>query len=441
MARVIAALVSDGPTLGPAIWPGYRPDSIPMLVRFGEDGALLFGWLGTPPAGFEASAIPGALHRAGRDPSAANTSIELDYRAVAQFAAGSLDSAALRGLAAHEAFHAFQRTAARDGRRFGQGENAFLVTQYPVFDPDNDAGFFLELALLRDALLAPGREGAARFAREYVAARERRHRRLEARLAEFEQQAELNEGLAEYALVRARYADPADGAKRLAERLVELPSQIERSIRLRYYVTGAASAFLLDRLAGPEWKVALVRENRTLQDALAEATDFRSAEQELLARAGSRHRPEELAERAREGIDRLRSSRRAVTDSLLAQPGLRLVLAFGDRWTGLCGIDPQNLLPAGEGRFLHTRWVHLCSGDRIEGELTTGSVEDRQAGTWTAVIGPESAVTVRSAGERVRPGVEPVRLERVELSSPLATLRFAAARISRSSGELRIELP
>ncbi|MGE0554485.1 MAG: hypothetical protein AB7R55_13735, partial [Gemmatimonadales bacterium] len=39
VARVIGALVADGPTLGPAIWPDYRPDSIPMLVRFGDDGA------------------------------------------------------------------------------------------------------------------------------------------------------------------------------------------------------------------------------------------------------------------------------------------------------------------------------------------------------------------------------------------------------------------
>ena len=83
------------------------------------------------------------------------------------------------------------------------------------------------------------------LAREFLAVREWRHRTLGAELAEFEQVAELNEGLAEYTLVRslqlaARQHDFPDrlNAGQLATGkrtgLHELTEDVSRSIRLRF---------------------------------------------------------------------------------------------------------------------------------------------------------------------------------------------------------------
>ena len=43
--------------------------------------------------------------------------------------------AELLGTTVHEAFHVFERSVQRDDRKFGSGENSFLVSSYPVFDP------------------------------------------------------------------------------------------------------------------------------------------------------------------------------------------------------------------------------------------------------------------------------------------------------------------
>src|SRR6185503_8506378 len=109
-------------------------------------------------------------------------------------------------------------------------------------------------------------------------------RALGAELADFEQLAELNEGLAEYTLVRvlglaARQRDFPDraGAARLqTSKLSDLRSlteDVKLSIPLRYYATGPALGVLLDALGGggPGWKTQLISQNLTVQDALADA--------------------------------------------------------------------------------------------------------------------------------------------------------------------------
>src|SRR5256714_3367421 len=331
-----------GREMGDSIWPGFRPDTIPGIYVLPGQGTLVVVWNGDLPGGYTPvvadPANPGAPpHGIGwhpfADPSAASFATSLDGRNAAQVVVkDSDDVAALVGTTTHEAFHVFERAVRKPDKRFGAGENSFLVTSYPIFDAQNEAGWALEGRILAAALEGATTERRA-LARQFLAARESRHRALGADYAEFEQLAELNEGLAEYALVRAvdlaaRHRDFPDcaGARRLrAEKvaaLKRLTRETRLSLRLRFYQTGPALGLLLDALQGPKWKTRLVDDNLTVQDALADASAYRSAEVALRRAAETRFAMPALRAAADSGIAALRSRRRAPGDSPLNAPGV-----------------------------------------------------------------------------------------------------------------------
>ena len=428
-----------GREMGDSIWPGYRPDTIPVLYLLRGRGTLLLGWRGTLPPGFAPdSTAPNAGWQSAIDQGAANTAAELLGRGAAQVVVDTQSVASLVGLTTHEAFHVFERAARRQDRRFGQGENSFLVTSYPVFDPQNEAGMALEGQILAAALDARTKTSERSLARQFIAVRESRQRALGADLANFEQLAELNEGLAEYTLVRsvqlaARHPDFPDRAGadqiRMGKRvgLHKLTRDVTLSIRLRYYATGPALGELLDRLEGPAWKSRLVNQNLTVQDALADASGYRTVELASRRQAESTFVMAALRRSADSGVARLRTFRRAQVDSILAAPGILLVVTMESGSIGLCGIDPQNLLQAEHAVLLHTRWVQVCAGEALQATFNTPVVQDRNTQTLRAVIGADSTVKLTAAGESV------------SLESPLVSLRAAKANVSREGRVVTIK--
>jgi len=423
---VHSRVTSLGRTKGDSIWPGFRPDTIPVLYVLPGQGVLLRGWTGTPPAGFANGWLPVA------DRGAASTGTELEGRRVAQVVVSTQTDAELVGLTVHEAFHVFQAASRRSGKRFGQGENSFLVSSYPVFDATNEAGMALE-----GRILAAARDRASMraLAREFLAVRESRHRALGNDLAEFEQLAELNEGLAEYALLRAGELTGQHPA--FADRLAKLDSltgNTSLSIRLRYYSTGPAQAHLLDVLAGPSWKTRLIAEDLTLQDALAEAVGYREAERALKRRAHATFRMGAISAAADTSVAKLRAARRAQMDSILGAPGVLLVMTIEGRSFGLCGIDPQNLLQVDQGVLLHTRWVQPCAGDALQSTFNTPLVQDRNAGSLRAVVGPDSTLRLtvgRGQATELRDGTRLENAVDVTLESPLFSVHAGKADIVR----------
>jgi hypothetical protein len=346
----------------------------------------------------------------------------------------------------------FERSVRRDDRKFGSGENAFLVSSYPVFAPANEAGWALEGRLLARALAAGSRAELRRRAQEFTAAREARHRALGGDYAEFEVMADLNEGLAEYTLVRSLElaagdaGSPwrADAGREVARHralLDSLTTDVRQSLRLRFYTTGPAMGLILDRLAGPGWRADLVRRDLTLQEALAEASGYRDRERALLGGAARAVDTAALGRDARSAVSRLRAIRRAQVDSVLALAGLTVVLRAdslpGGRF-GLCGIDPQNLLQVDSAVLLHTRWVSLC-GTGLTAEFTTAAVQNRAAGTFTAVIGAADSVRVSAGGSPValRDG-ESVTQADVKVEAPGLSLQAARAVMVRRGALLEI---
>ena len=428
--------------MGDSIWPGFRPDTIPVLYVVAGQGTLLLGWRESLPPGFlPIDGLQGAGWKSSADPGAASTGTELAGRPTAQVVfTDSLSIASLVGLTFHEAFHVFEATSKKPGRKFGQGENAFLVTSYPVFDPQNESGMALEGRILEAADRASGKERKRTLARQFLAVRESRHRALGAELAQFEQLAELNEGLAEYTLVRsvqlaARQRNFPDrlGATQLAggkrSTLHKLTEDTTLSIRLRFYVTGPALGMLLDALAGPVWKTRLIEQDQTVQDALADASGYRSQEVTLRRQAESTFAIAKLRTAADSQVDRLRTIRRAQVDSILAAPGVQLVVTVEGRYIGLCGFDPQNLLQVGPGVLLHTRWVQVCAGDALQATFNTAVVQDQNAQVIRAVVGDDSVVKVSDGPDGG-----------VRIDSPLVTLRAAKADVGREGRVLTVRI-
>jgi hypothetical protein len=454
LAGIRAAVVRVASANADAIWPGFRPDTIPVLYVLPDRGTLLLGWPAADlPGGF--GPVPG-MRGVGWQPvasrAAASTNTSLAGRNAAQvFVFGDASDADLYGTTVHECFHVFERSVAREGRRFGAGENTFLLTSYPVFDPVNEAGVALEGRLLTRALRERTVPELRQRAQAFVAAREARHRALGADLAGFETQGELNEGLAEYTLIRALELAAPDnalpwhaGAAREREdrlaRLDSLTSNVRQSIRFRFYVTGPAMGLLLDRLRGPDWRRHLAERDLTLQDAVAEASGYRDRERALLARAARDEDTAALARVARTTIRELRALRRAQVDSVLARPGLTVVLradSVGGGF-GLCGMDPQNMLQVDVAVLLHTHFVRPCASG-LSGMFTTGVVQDQAAGTFSAVVGPEDSVRVTSGGSRIalRDGETLVATD-LKLEAPGATLQVARAALARRGRTLEI---
>ncbi|HMA44743.1 MAG TPA: hypothetical protein VKO86_12030, partial [Gemmatimonadales bacterium] len=220
-------------------------------------------------------------------------------------------------------------------------------------------------------------------------------------------------------------------------------TQSRNSLRLRFYGTGPALGRLLDRLAGEQWKADLMREDRTLQEELAAVTGYDDRETRLIAAARARFDWPALTQSTAATIAGLESLRRAQRDSILAAPGIELVIdASAVGGMGMCGIDPQNLLQAGQGVLLHRRWVRPCVGKALDAEFTTPVVQDQQAGTVRAVIGDDSTLhwTAGGAPLAVPDGVRLAEVRDLLVEAPAATVRAPHASLERSGRTVTVRV-
>lgn len=413
---------------GSEVWPGFRPDTIPHLYVLPGRGSLLFGWRGALPAGWTPAGSAAWMPEAQR--GAASTGIQMEGRGVAQVVVRGLDPLALAGVTAHESFHVQQRAGAVPGRRFGAGENSMLTARYPVFDVENEAMMALEGGLLLDALSQAGDGAVRERARDFLAVRAARRRGLSAEMAAFEDAAEMNEGLAEYALHRATTGDATPSALRTALR--DLPGDGSQSIRLRFYGTGSAMAHLLDRVAGPAWKAHALANDLTLSAALAHAMGSPVDADRRAAAAGERLGIAALREHAVRNAAALRTARTARADSVLAAPGVMLRVSaerLGAR-IDPCGFDPQNLLMVDGRRLLHTRWLRVCTGPDFQAEFNTPVVED--GGSFTAGAGMDARITLGGRELRLADGERIGGAADVRVESATVTLAAARADVERA---------
>ncbi len=313
----------------------------------------------------------------------------------------------------HEAFHGFERSPKRSGGKWGS-ENAMLVFEYEAASPRNNALFAVESRLLQRALMAEDEGVMKKAAADFLSVRRTRQRELDPRFVEFEKGAELNEGLAEYAGTKAvleafRAGTAKSGNLRFksssAEEyftekyaMLEQINRIGSNVRRKFYYTGSAQAFLLDRLMPGQWKNRIQMDGATVQDLLAESVDESRG---VLADMGY----EGLLEiEKKEAENRAAANRKLLSDTLSA-PGLSLTVDYS-ALGGLVYIrqfDPMNVTMIDETLRVHTRTVNFGSEGLFAAEFNRPVVEDLKQRRYAAVIPGE--VKIEAGGKAIDPGV------------------------------------
>jgi hypothetical protein len=194
-------------------------------------------------------------------------------------------------LIAHESFHAYQGMQVPQKLADSENTSRDYEQQYPWDDTSLQADWQSELVLLTEALRSTDENQSAELALQFLEIR--KDRRASAQLNEnliaYEQQREWLEGLARYAEleiwrlagdssytpVAETSEDPEFNAYRdYSRRWTNELNQISRMSTDegdgRFYYSGMAQAFLLDRLM-PGWKERAFEEDVWLEDLLRSA--------------------------------------------------------------------------------------------------------------------------------------------------------------------------
>lgn len=311
--------------LGNDLWPGLGDADFPVLL-WNSETSFLVG-LDEAPAGWQPVAgdtFLGATYFRQRSDNPQNFAVPVGDRLAASIASKNEIDAFLveqfqtmlpplldqvfpyRALiqpsevqisaVLHEGFHVFQSQAAPDKLAAAEAINA-RESDYWRADAATPDAWKQEVALLDKALKAATVEETRSLARQFIDQRQARRadQNLPDDLVRFERLIEWEEGLAKYVeLASWRLAGETPGYAPLAElsadpdfkgydtfdqrwsqEMSTMKRQATREGVTRFYYTGAAQAFLLDRLA-PGWQAQAMQPDVFLEDLLASAVGAES---------------------------------------------------------------------------------------------------------------------------------------------------------------------
>ena len=347
-ADVLACVRSLDEAAVRGLWPGFEPAAVPLALFDGEN-TILRGHPSPPP---EFSAVPGlagVLMARGRHPAVTgNSTRELGGVRTATVIAVPGPPAQTMLALAEEVFHVFWLA-----RHTAFHPNEMARYAYPFEDPNNLRALLAEDEALARALAAPSGSEVAGWAAAALAIRRARVPALAEDVRAFEVALEMMEGTANFVARLAAGEAPARTTERLRR-----PRRAE-DIRWRFYDSGAALCFVLDRLR-PGWQARTEREpalstaallESVLRDRAAEPAVFTAAESaSLLARTSA-----DLADLGRR--------REQVRRGMLERPGHRIVieLAAGAEPFRISRFDPINLMVLAGGEVAHASHLTLES--------------------------------------------------------------------------------
>lgn len=346
LARALAFLAPRAERL----WPGFKLGAIPLVFHRPGGPAYLLQHPAPLPPGF--AALPGqpaiALQPSNsRFPHGIDTEFRLGAREVVTVSLES-DMSWPQSLltAIHEAFHQHQH-----GRRFAHRGSS---TDLGVHSARDMALAEAEQQLLADALTHPERaQASARmFVKMFLAVRETRHLAVPAAMHATEETLETLEGTANYVEQRVRIlADqerkPFAFARSQADLFNDLAQFLRHPLdqtnfaRARYYKTGAAMGFLLDRWS-QDWP-RRVEAGQTPSELLAQATGYQSAQRSsLLAAVEARFDLKAATARHQALFDQMRAQQEAALAAFVRQPGRRVEVEIAFAHGGI-SVSSQGL--------------------------------------------------------------------------------------------------
>ncbi|MEW6758179.1 MAG: hypothetical protein AB1347_08160, partial [Acidobacteriota bacterium] len=220
---------------------------------------------------------------------------------------------------------------------------------YPLEDAANWTGLLAEDEALARALDAKTEAEAAGWAAAVLEIRRRRVPKVSPEVRAYETALEMMEGTANYVARRAADEGPQTTAARLrTERQAE-------GIRWRFYDTGAALCWILDRLA-PDWKARSEASPAvTTVEILEGALKKRSAQPAKF----SRKETAEFDSRAGIAVGELAERRAGLKRELMRRAGPRVVIEVPEGMEPFRPerFDPVNLFVLGGGEVVHPHFV------------------------------------------------------------------------------------
>ncbi len=416
------------------LWPGFRPSEWPLAVSDGEQ-TFLFRHPAPPPGFVPVPGHSGVLVMPGRHPAVvANSTREIGGTRTATVIVTpgqGVDGSLLACI--EEVFHVFWLRRHADFR-----PDEMTRYAYPVTDLGNLRGLLAEAEALARALEANDPSLAAGWAAAAIRIRRDRLPRTSDEDRAYETGLEMMEGTANYVARLATGQKGGATAARLRSGLS--PDQI----RWRFYESGTAICFLLDRFR-PDWKTRIEAGPGQTTAGLLEA-----------AVAGQGVPPAEFSgaealrfeERAASGIAELSARQRATREDLLGRSGPRIVVEVAGDADPLrvTRFDPINLLVLDAGEVVHPNFLTL-SGPNGTIELTNpafmkGSFEGTVAVTRGAGRNPVGGGvrTLTVVGVRGTPHVDR-RDGRLRLEADGVRVTLDGAELDGGDGSLRIRLP
>jgi len=331
------------------VWPEFRPSGIPVALYDGERTVLL-RHPSPPPEFSPMPGRPGVLVAKGRHPAVtSNSTREIGGVRTATVIATPAQPVERTMLAVvEEVFHVFWLA-----RHPAFRPDELARYAYPLEDADNLRALLVEDEALARALESRSTTETARWAAAALAARRGRLPAVAAEVRAWETSLEMMEGSANYA-ARVAVGEPA---QKTADRL-RAPRPAEE-VRWRFYDTGAALCFVLDRLS-PAWKERGERTpDLTTVEQLDESLRANGTAPAVLEAADSAA----ILARASADIASLGKRREEVRAGLLSRPGGRIVIEVEDGAEPLRvrRFDPINLMVLARGEVAHPNYLTLES--------------------------------------------------------------------------------
>jgi len=351
-----------------ALWPGFKPSEIPVLVFDGSD-TYLFHSQHIPDGFIRVETHPGVSLFKGQHPQVRGNSI---IRMGGTWTATSVLSASSRrtgeryglkdmaGIIVHEQFHILQRTRHPRWR-----QNDGILLRYPK---ETAEALFLrrrEKEAFQRAVVSEAKTDVAGWAAAALRCRGERLAGLPAPFVKYENELQRTEGLADYIERIARGKDPLDA--------FNITNGIAPAgIRDLGYVEGRWIAMILDKLR-PDWKAAMEKDDTLfLEDILREAVKASTGE----ARSFEAAEVEAMKAAAETDFSAWQKKKKAEVESYSARPGYRLEIDASARPLSIRIFEPLEIELLDDGGVFH-RMIFAAGNE-------TGSlrIADHPCLTW-----------------------------------------------------------
>lgn len=360
-------------------------------------------------------------------------------------------------IAFHEAFHGFERDHRRRGGKWG-AENSMLIFEYQESSARAGALFRMESSALRLALESRDKNILREKVREFLAIRHLRQSEIDPRFVEFEKGAELNEGLAEYAGVRAVIA----GMDAARQKMISVPfaettaeaylskkyemldsiTKVGQNIRRKFYYTGSAQGFLLDRIT-PGWKDKVQMEGASLQDLLAAAAGKPLNQKEVNSALSEGGYVKILADE-QAAVTGREAKNRALLENTLGQKGRRYVIDYSalGAGAGIRNFDPMNVTMITPKVRVHTRSVTFAADNLFTATFLQPVVEDLSERQYTTIVpeGQGESLKIDGVDTPLTKSLEKTFANGLSITSPAFNFEAKTGTVKIADGEVRITL-